>query len=505
MFCFQCQQTAGGKGCTASGVCGKSAEVADIQDEIVARAIDFAATPAAREKKGARMIIDALFTTLTNVNFDGPALKKIADSFGVAPSMDMSKIWSADEDIRSLKSLILFGLKGMAAYAHHAAVLGYEDDEVDASFPRALRALAETDDAAALLDLALEIGKLNVKCLELLDRANTESYGSPAPRAVTSEIEPGPFVVVTGHDLRDLRLLLEAAEKRGINVYTHGEMLPAHGYPELNKFKCLRGNIGTAWQNQRSELDAIPAPVLFTTNCLMPPKPSYADRVFTTSIVGWPGAHRIGDDKDFTPLLDMAEKLGGYKERKSMPGVNGGSTVTTGFGHAAVLANAGKIIDAVKAGAIKHFFLVAGCDAPGKNREYYTEFVKNTPKDTIVLTLACGKFRFNDLDIGEIGGLPRIIDMGQCNDAYSAVKVALALADAFGCGVNELPLSLNISWYEQKAAVILLSLLHLGIKDIYLGPTLPAFVSPNILKALVEKWNVSPISTPEEDLKKMLA
>ena len=318
------------------------------------------------------------------------------------------------------------------------------------------------------------------------------------------KVEKGPFIVVTGHDLYDLKLLLEQTEGKGVNVYTHGEMLPAHGYPELRKFKHLKGNFGTAWQNQQKEFADIPAPVLFTTNCLMPVRPSYADRVFTTEVVAYPGIRHIGDERDFTPVIEKALELGGYSEDKDFTGINGGRTMTTGFGHGTVLSVADTVVEAVKNGLIRHFFLVGGCDGAQPGRNYYTEFVKRTPADTVVLTLACGKYRFNDLDLGEVGGLPRLMDMGQCNDAYSAIRVAVALAEAFGCGVNELPLSMVLSWYEQKAVCILLTLLYLGIRDIRLGPTLPAFVSPGVLKFLIDNYNIKPISTPEEDLAAIL-
>ena len=340
--------------------------------------------------------------------------------------------------------------------------------------------------------------------MALLDKANTETFGNPEPTKVNLEIEKGPFIVITGHDLYDLKQLLEQTKDKGINIYTHGEMLPAHGYPELKKYPHLKGNFGTAWQNQQKEFDNLPAPILYTTNCLMPVKSSYADRVFTTEMVSYPEMVHIGDNKDFTPVIEKALELGGYTENQIRTGINGGSSVMTGFGHNTILSVADKVVDAVKNGDISHFFLVGGCDGARVGRNYYTEFVKQTPKDSIILTLACGKFRFNDLDLGTIDGLPRIMDMGQCNDAYSAIKVAVALSEAFGCGVNELPLSMVLSWYEQKAVCILLTLLHLGIKNIYLGPTLPAFVSKNVLNFLVENYNISPISTPEEDLKKIL-
>jgi hydroxylamine reductase len=356
-----------------------------------------------------------------------------------------------------------------------------------------------------LLPLVMETGKVNLACMELLDRANTETYGTPQPTTVPLTIEKGPFIVITGHDLYDLKLLLEQTKGKGINIYTHGEMLPAHGYPKLKEYPHLKGNFGTAWQNQQKEFADIPAPILFTTNCLMPVKDSYRDRVFTTAVVSYPEMAHIDEDKDFTPLIEKALELGGYEQDMPLTGINGGSTVTTGFSHGTVLSVADTVIDAVKGGAIKHFVLVGGCDGARPGRNYYTDFVKQTPADTVILTLACGKYRFNDLDIGEIGGLPRIMDMGQCNDAYSAIKVAVALAEAFECGVNDLPLTLVLSWYEQKAVCILLTLLSLGIKNILLGPSLPAFVSPNVLQYLVDNFSIAPISTPEEDLKKILA
>ena len=340
--------------------------------------------------------------------------------------------------------------------------------------------------------------------MSTLAAVTTGTFGTPIPVSVPLVVERGPFIVVTGHDLKDLELLLKQTEGKGVNIYTHGEMLPAHAYPELRKYPQLKGNFGTAWQNQQKEFADIPAPILFTTNCLMPPKKSYADRVFTTEVVAYPGMVHIDDEKDFTPVIEKALELGGYQEDRQFTGINGGTQVMTGFGHGTILSVADQVIDAVKSGAIRHFFLVAGCDGAKPGRNYYTDFVKQTPADSIVLTLACGKFRFNDLDLGNIGGLPRIMDMGQCNDAYGAIKVAMALAEAFGCEVNELPQSFVLSWYEQKAVCILLTLLHLGIRNIRLGPSLPAFLSPNILNFLVENYGIGPVTTPEEDLKALL-
>lgn len=526
MFCFQCEQTALCTGCTGkAGVCGKTAEVAELQDQLtgalvgLSRAVDNA--PDANEGTW-RLMVEGLFTTVTNVSFNEKTIRELIDRVheekarlapgcsgcgsrcGRNDDYDMNLLWNAQEDIRSLKSLILFGVRGMAAYAHHAMMLGYTDDAVNRFFAKALFAVGEDWDMDALLPIVMEVGEKNLKCMALLDKANTESYGTPAPVTVPLTVEKGPFIVITGHDLHDLKLLLEQTDGKGINIYTHGEMLPAHGYPELKKYAHLKGNFGTAWQNQQREFADIPAPVLFTTNCLMPPKASYADRVFTTAVVSYPEITHIGEDKDFTPVIEKALELGGYNEDKPFTGINGGGTVMTGFGHGTVLGVADQVIEAVKSGAIRHFFLVGGCDGARPGRNYYTEFVKQTPADTVVLTLACGKYRFNDLDLGTIGGLPRLMDVGQCNDAYGAVKIALALAEAFGCGVNDLPLSLVLSWYEQKAVCILLTLLHLGIKNIRLGPTLPAFISPNVLNYLVENFGIAPITTPEEDMEALL-
>lgn len=418
----------------------------------------------------------------------------------------MDKIWHNDnEDIRSLKALILLGLKGMAAYAHQAAVLKYTDETVNNFFFKALRLIGD-DNAAQddLLAMTMETGKVNFTAMKLLDQANTEVYGNPVPVEVPLTIEPGPFIVISGHDLYDLKCLLEQTKGKGINVYTHGEMLPAHGYPELKAYPQLKGNFGTAWQNQQKEFKDIPAPVLFTTNCIMPVRKSYNDRVYTTSVVGYPEMTHIGADKDFTPLIEQALELGGYDEPQEMTGINGGHTVTTGFGHDFVLKNADKVIDAVKSGELKQIILVGGCDGARVGRNYYTQFVKEAPENTLILTVACGKYRFNDLQLGSINGLPRMMDMGQCNDSYSAIKVALALADAFDCDVNDLPLSMVLSWYEQKAVSVLLTLLSLGIKNIHLGPTLPAFLSPNILDFLKENFELAPITTAKEDLARIL-
>ena len=517
MFCYQCEQTAGGKACTSRvGVCGKTDEVALDQDALT-RALIALATVAGDSPSPAavRLMVDGLFTAVTNVSFDSDSIramtadveKEVVKLGGAVPANDNGPLtlWTENEDVRSLKSLILLGLRGTAAYAAHAHALGLEDEKVNAFFFEGLRAVGDPNAAAdKLLPLVMKVGEINLKCMELLDKANTSAYGSPVPTTVPLAIEKGPFIVISGHDLKDLELLLKQTEGRGVNIYTHGEMLPAHGYPKLKAYKHLKGNFGTAWQNQQKEFDGVPGAFLFTTNCLMPVRPSYADRVFTTGLVAYPSLVKIGEDKNFEPVIQKALELGGYKEDHPMKGINGGTTVTTGFGWDTVLGAAGQVIDAVKSGELKHIFLVGGCDGARPGRNYYTEFVEKSPKDTLILTLACGKFRFNDLELGTVGGLPRLMDMGQCNDAFSAIKVAVALAGAFNCGVNDLPLTLVLSWYEQKAVAILLTLLALGVRNIKLGPTLPAFVSPAILNYLVEHYGIAPTTTAEADLKSIL-
>lgn len=534
MFCYQCEQTAGCSGCVGNiGVCGKSADVANLQDKLTGALIGLARATEGKttgeqglRAETFRMITEGLFATITNVSFDAEAIQNMIDKVekeknrlspgcsacgtpcGKTNDYTLDNLWQAEEDIRSLKSLILFGIRGMAAYAYHALMLGYTDEEINLFFCEALYKIGYEETMEELLHTVLRVGEINLKCMALLDRANTESYGTPEPVTVPLCVEKGPFIVVTGHDLKDLKMLLEQTEGKGVNIYTHGEMLPAHAYPELKKYKHLKGNYGTAWQNQQKEFGGLPGALLFTTNCLMPPKDSYRDRVFTTEVVAFPGCVHIEEmpdgSKDFSPVIEKALALGGFAETMEFTGINGGKEVTTGFSHAAILSYADTVVEAVREGKIRHFFLVAGCDGAKPGRNYYTEFVKQTPEDSIVLTLACGKFRFNDLALGEIGGLPRLMDMGQCNDAYGAIRVAVSLAEAFGCTVNELPLSFVLSWYEQKAVCILLTLLHLGIKNIRLGPSLPAFLSPNILQFLVENYGIGPITTPEEDLRELL-
>ncbi len=518
MFCFQCQQTAGNKGCIRTGVCGKQPETANLQDDLIYELISLAETAQKkklRTKESDRLLIDGLFTTLTNVNFDNSAIKNFIKrtsnerkSMGDDMEHKLVSLWEGDTDIVSLRSTLLFGMKGMAAYAHHSLNLGFEDNDVTEWFYKGLSQINKNHTAEEWLDLIMEFGNINLKCMELLDTANTESFGNPVPTRVNIDVKKGPFIVISGHDLGDLKQLLEQTKDKGINVYTHSEMLPAHGYPELKKYTHLTGNFGTAWQSQQKEFENIPAPVIFTTNCLMPYRPSYKDRIYTTSVVGYEGLTHISANenghKDFSLVIKQALELGGYEQDRSMSGINGGHMLTTGFGHSSVLANADKLIGAVKNGKIKHIFLVGGCDGANPGRNYYTEFVKQTPMNTLILTLACGKYRFNDLDLGEIEGFPRIIDMGQCNDAYSAIKVAGTLADIFECSISDLPLTLVLSWYEQKAVCILLTLLSLGIKNMYLGPTMPAFLSEGVMKILIDKFNLQPVTDPLQDMDAIL-
>jgi len=540
MFCYQCEQRAGESGCTVSGVCGKNPRVAALQDLLIhqLKGIGFYGNKAVENgyvpsEKLSVFVADGLFSTLTNVSFDEDkfadlvilsneikkemkeASKVIGSEFAeyVAPSDKEEMIKEAvrfgvradaslNEDVRSLRELIMYGLKGMAAYTHHAKVLGQSNDDVNKFF---LKALAATlDDTLTVNDyvgLAMELGQVNFKCMEMLDAANTGTYGHPEPTAVRITKKKGPFIVVSGHDLKDLKQLLEQTEGKGINIYTHGEMLPTHAYPELKKYSHLVGNFGGAWQEQQKEFDNIPGAILMTTNCIQKPKASYMDRMFTSGVVYWPNTTHIKDVdgvKDFTPVIDKALELGGWAEDEEE------KTILVGFGRNATLSHANEIISAVKNGDIKRFVLIGGCDGAKPGRNYYTDLATSLPQDSVILTLACGKYRFNKLDFGTVAGLPRLLDVGQCNDAYSAVRIALALAEAFECGVNDLPLSIVLSWYEQKAVCILLSLLSLGIKNMKLGPTLPAFVSPNVLNVLVENFNIAPTTTVEADLKEIL-
>ncbi len=539
MFCYQCEQTAGGKGCTKVGVCSKTPEIAALQDLLIYQikgiscyAKELIDKGEKIDKKIVSFVENSLFTTLTNVNFDGDVHEKMLRQSQEIKQSLRSKVSSCsncceqaeynlsdtrdqmlkdakragimydqnlDPDIRSLRQTIIYGLKGISAYGHQARELGYFNDQVDEFYFRALA--ATTDDKLSVNDLitwTLRTGDMSVAVMQKLDEANTTIYKNPSPHKVNVHIKKGPFIIVSGHDLKDLEMILKQTEGKGINIYTHGEMIPCHGYPELNKYPHLAGNFGGAWQDQQKEFDNIPGCILMTTNCLMKPRDSYKDRIFTTSVVGWDGVKYIGKnadgEKDFSEIINKALELGGFKEDQEP------HEILVGFGHNATLSNAPAIIDAVKSGKLRHFFLIGGCDGARPGRNYYTEFAQKVPKDCIILTLACGKYRFNKLDFGEVAGLPRLLDVGQCNDAYSAVRIALALADAFDTDVNSLPLSIILSWYEQKAVADLLALLSLGIKGIYLGPSIPAFLSPNVLQYLVDTFNLQTISTPDKDL-----
>lgn len=541
MFCNQCEQTAKGQGCTVRGVCGKTPEVAALQDLLVHAIKGMSLYANEGRKKGVIepevnvFTVEGLFSTLTNVNFDAARFEKLirqcagltarlknkvaaaggnvefADpSANFQPADDLEGLVrqgeevglgsnsSADADIQSLQQTLLYGIKGVAAYADHAHLLGKEDDRVYAFIHEGLSAI--TDSGLGLDDwvkLVLRCGEINLLTMELLDAGHTETYGHPVPTEVPLGHKKGKCILVSGHDLKDLKELLEQTRGKGIYIYTHGEMLPTHGYPELKKYDHFFGHYGTAWQNQKKEFAAFPGAILMTTNCIQEPKDTYVGNIFTTGTVGWPGAVHVENGK-FGPVIEKALAMPGFTEDEDK------GSVMVGFGRNAVMGVADKVIAAVKNGDIKHFFLVAGCDGAKPGRNYYTEFVEKVPENTVVLTLACGKFRFFDKNLGNIGGIPRLLDIGQCNDAYSAIQIAVALAEAFDCGVNELPLSMVLSWYEQKAVAILLTLLHLGIKDIRLGPSLPAFITPNVLDVLVKTFDIKPIATPERDLEAIL-
>ena len=545
MFCFQCEQTAKGSGCTSKGVCGKQPETARLQDLLVhackgiAMYAHRARQHGARDEEVDRFVVEALFTTVTNVNFDaenltgwieragqlrdrarqlyevaarqagepveplvGPAAVPLAGDaetlLAAAEAVDIpARTEARGEVVCGLEELITYGLKGTAAYAEHAAILGQQDESVYAFFHQALDFLVAEHDVDALLAMALEVGEVNLRVMELLDRGNTETYGHPEPTQVRLDPVAGKAILVSGHDLRDLELLLEQTAGKGINVYTHGEMLPCHAYPGLKKHPHLVGHYGGAWQDQKKEFDAFPGAILMTTNCIQKPRDSYKGRIFTTGLVAWPGVTHVAD-KDFGPLIEAALAAEGFAADGP------GRTITVGFARKAVLDVADQVVAAVEAGAIRHFLLVGGCDGARSGRNYYTELVEQAPDDTVVLTLACGKFRFNELELGDIGGIPRLLDVGQCNDAYSAIQIALALAEAFDTDVNSLPLSLVLSWYEQKAVCILLTLLHLGIRNMRLGPTLPAFISQPVLEVLVDQFALAPITTAQEDLAAIL-
>lgn len=540
MYCNQCEQTAKGMACTVSGVCGKKPEVAAMQDALLYTLKGLAMYACEGQKQGwvdnkiGHFVAEGVFATLTNVNFDPQRFfswikeaielredlkQKMAVKGNLPLALDASMEFTpantidgvikqgeeigllidkkADPDIQSLQELLLYGIKGVAAYAHHAAILGQEDTEVYSFIFEALATLASKEmELSGWLDLVMRCGKVNLRAMELLDTANTSAFGHPVPTEVPLGHRAGKCILVSGHDLEDLKLLLEATIGKGIDVYTHGEMLPAHGYPELKKYPHLYGNYGTAWQNQKKEFVDFPGPILMTTNCIQEPQQSYKGNIFTTGPVGWPGVKHLS--KDFSELINMAFIMPGFDNTEEK------GSVMVGFAHKTVLGVADKVIAAVKSGDLKHIFLIGGCDGARPGRNYYTELVENTPPDTMVLTLGCGKYRFYDQKLGDIQGIPRLLDMGQCNDAYSAIKVAVALSEAFNCTVNELPLSLVLSWYEQKAVSILLSLLYLGIKDIRLGPTLPAFVSSNVLKVLVDNFGLKPVTSVDQDLLSML-
>jgi len=518
MYCFQCEQTAKGQGCQIAGVCGKQATSANLQDEIVAKVKELAfyahhlRKSEFVNKKADLAMIEGLFTTVTNVNFDDERLKNVKSNLQLSidelkslttleymplPKSVVDRKELLGEDILSLEEIITYGLKGAAAYYDHAEILGFEDDDLIADFWAILDSLNDPNPKAdALLAKALKTGEINFKVMELLDKANTETYGHPEPTKVRITPVKGKAILVSGHDLKDLEELLKQTEDKGINIYTHGEMLPCNAYPALKKYKHLIGNYGGAWQDQQHEFKEFPGSILMTTNCIQNPK-DYADRIFTTGLVAWPNVAHVHRD-DFSAVIDAALKEKGFEKDEEE------KYITIGFGRNTVMSVAPEVIEAVKAGKIKHFFLVGGCDGAKSGRNYYTELAEKIPKDCVILTLACGKYRFNKLEFGDISGIPRLLDVGQCNDAYSAIKIALALAEAFDTDVNSLPLSMILSWYEQKAVAILLTLLYLGIKNIRLGPTLPAFISPNVLNILVENYGIKPITTAEEDLKDIL-
>jgi hydroxylamine reductase len=541
MFCYQCEQTSGGTACTKVGVCGKSPEVAALQDLLTYAIQGLSLVAVEGRKVGVvdnevnAFTAEAMFSTLTNVDFDAgrfvPMIQQCArlrDSLkakvkaaggksdfneaaaNFTPANDVEGMLKQaagtgfehqegkNADIESLQHILILGLRGVSAYADHARILGQEDDSVFAFIHEGMAAILNPNlGLEDWIGLVLKCGAANLRAMELLDAGNTGTYGHPVPTQVPLGHKQGKAILISGHDLKDLEVLLKQTEGKGINVYTHGEMLPTHAYPELKKYGHFYGHYGTAWQNQRKEFAEFPGSILMTTNCIQRPKDSYTDNIFTTGLVGWPGVRHIAE-KDFTPVIEKALSMPGFQESTN------GKTVTCGFGRNTVMSVAGTVIDAVKAGAIRHFFLVAGCDGAKPGRNYYTEFVEKVPQDCVVLTLACGKFRFFDKDLGTIGGIPRLLDIGQCNDAYSAIQIAVALANAFNVGVNDLPLSMVLSWYEQKAVAILLTLLHLGIKGIRLGPSLPAFITPNVLDVLVKNFDIKPISTPDEDLKAIL-
>ena len=543
MFCYQCEQTAGGKGCTKLGVCGKTPEIANLQDLLIyqLKGLSFYARHILDsglnvDKSVVSFIENCLFTTLTNVNFNVDDhvhllkqsqdiknnLKNLvgttdyitpsaayelpetkADMLRDAPMAGIMYDKTLDPDIRSLRQTILYGLKGISAYGHQARELSYYSDNVDNFYIIALEAITDNSlTVEELIRLTLKTGDMAIEIMKKLDEANTTIYGNPSPHTVNVHIKKGPFIIVSGHDLKDLEMLLKQTEGLGINIYTHGEMLPSHGYEGLKKYKHLVGNFGGAWQDQQKQFDNLPGCILMTTNCLMRPRDTYKDRIYSTNVVGWDGLKYIekkpDGEKDFSEIIKQSLELGGFTEDQEV------KEILVGFGHEAALSHAGELVEAVKSKQIRHFFLIGGCDGARPGRSYFTDFATMVPDDCMILTLACGKYRFNKLDFGTVAGLPRLLDIGQCNDVYSAILIANALSDAFGTDVNGLPLSLIVSWYEQKAVADLLALLSLGIKNIYLGPTLPAFLSPNVLQYLVDTFQLRLISNPEDDIKTCL-
>ena len=520
MFCFQCEQTVGCAGCTGNaGVCGKKADTARLQDELtgaligLARAVD---STTAISKRTGQVIIEGLFTTVTNVSFDNTAIEKTIRKVraekerlvpdcgrcqspcGKTDEYDMQQLWNANEDIRSLKSLILFGIRGMAAYAYHANVLNFEDAEVNRFFCEALFKIGYEESMEALLPTVLKVGEINLKCMALLDKANTETYGNPEITTVDIGVGSNPGILVSGHDLRDMEMLLDQTQGSGVDVYTHSEMLPAQYYPAFKKYPNFKGNYGNAWWCQREEFETFNGPILMTTNCIVPPKDSYKDRLYTTGAAGYPGCTYInggiGGKKDFSVIIQHAKRC------EPPVGIEQGQIVG-GFAHAQVLALADKVVDAVKSGKIRKFVVMAGCDGRAKSRTYYTDFAKALPEDTVILTAGCAKYRYNKLNLGDIEGIPRVLDAGQCNDSYSLAVIAMKLQEIFGLDdINDLPIIYNIAWYEQKAVIVLLALLSLGIKNIHLGPTLPAFLSPNVVNVLVEKFGIAGIDSVESDV-----
>lgn len=543
MFCYQCEQTANGKGCTKQGVCGKTPEIANLQDLLIFQIKGISCYAKLLLEQGGHIdkntvsfIENVLFTTLTNVNFDPEvhvellkrsqqlkeewknrtgesvnptehAIYHLPDTKNEmlkdAPLAGIMCDNSLDPDIRSLRQTIVYGLKGISAYGHQARELGYYSDQVDDFYILALEAV--TDDRLTveeLIRITMQTGEMALEVMKKLDEANTKTYGNPTPHTVNVKVKKGPFIIVSGHDLKDLEMLLEQTKEKGIHIYTHGEMLPSHGYDGLKKYPHLIGNYGGAWQDQQKQFDNIPGCILMTTNCLMRPRDSYKDRIYSTNVVGWNGIKYISKnengEKDFSEIIQQALELGGFPEDQET------QEIIVGFGHHTVLGCAEQIVTAVKNNEIRHFFLIGGCDGARPGRNYYTEFAKMVPKDCIIMTLACGKYRFNKLEFGEVAGLPRLLDIGQCNDVYSAVRIATALADAFETDVNGLPLSLIVSWYEQKAVADLLALLSLGVRNIYLGPSLPAFLSPNVLQYLNDTFGLRTISNAEDDIKTCL-